>query len=51
MALGDLERTKTGARIKKREGGGEKERMGRKRGDYKQPIVQKSARPLAASVF
>ena len=36
---------------KKARGGGEKERMGRKRGDYKQPIVQKSARPLAASVF
>ena len=33
----------------KREGGGKKERMGEKRGDYRQPIVQKSARPLMAS--
>ena len=49
MAVG--ERVKTGARTKKRKGGGEKERMGEKRGDYRQPIVQKFAWPLAASVF
>ena len=49
MAVG--ERAKTGVRTKKRKGGGEKERMGEKRGDYRQPIVQKSARPLVASVF
>ena len=34
------ERAKTGAKTKKPEGGGEKERMREKRGDYKQPIVQ-----------
>ena len=45
------EHAKTGARTKKREGRGKKEKMGEKRGDYSQPIVQKSARPLAASVF
>ena len=46
------EREKSGTRTKKkREGGGKKQRKRWKRGDYRQPIVKKSARPLAASVF
>ena len=45
------ERAKSGARTKKARGGGVKERKRRKSGDYRQPIVKKSARPLAASVF
>ena len=36
---------------KKREGGGVKEKKRRKPGDYRQPIVKKSARPLEASLF
>ena len=49
---GMRERAKSGARTKKSErGGGEKQRKRWKRGDYRRPIVKKSARPLAALVF
>ena len=45
------ERAKSGSRTKKAggmRGEGEKEKES---GDYRQPIVKKSARPLVASVF
>ena len=45
------ERAKSGARTKKREGGGVKERKRRKLGDCRQPMTKISARPLAATVF
>ena len=43
--------TKSGARGKKREGEGVKERKRRESGDYRQPVVKKTVQPLAASVF
>ena len=46
-----VELAKSWGEDKKARGGEEKERMGEKRGDYRQPIFQKSVQPLAASVF
>ena len=45
------ERAKIGAGTKRARGEGKKQRKRWKSGDYRQPIVKKFARPLAASVF
>ena len=42
---------KTGARTKiKQEGGGDKGRKGRKKGDYRQPIIKKFAHPYSPNL-